>query len=292
MKKQEEHKEITRKRSSYHDVDSYDDELAIVRELLEGCDEYERALVEEFEIQARKLEELYDIARPFFYNNGMLNNKELNLLIRALDSRNDYHTELSEAIQEIKDNIRDIEERMLWTWLCISYEITKQKTAKSIKLDSQSPVMRQMNTTQKRDEIILKPWCPDKLTVTDRIHKNTRTFEQKLDLVLTQGIRRGWSKEKMTNVLRNITGIELYKARRLIRTETMAIWSKTTKELFLAKGIEYVEIIGDAECGGICLDYVGGEIPLKDAELGGDLPRYHPNCACSFCAYEVPDDEE
>ena len=40
MKKQEEHKEITRKRSSYHDVDSYDDELAIVRELLEGCDEY------------------------------------------------------------------------------------------------------------------------------------------------------------------------------------------------------------------------------------------------------------
>ena len=52
------------------------------------------------------------------------------------------------------------------------------------------------------------------------------------------------------------------------------------------KGIEYVEIIGDAACGGICLDYVGEAIPLREAELGDDLPPYHPNCACSFCAYE------
>ena len=50
-------------------------------------------------------------------------------------------------------------------------------------------------------------------------------------------------------------------------------------------GIEYVEIIGDAACGGICTDYVGDVIPLREAELGDDLPPYHPNCACSFCAY-------
>ena len=105
-------------------------------------------------------------------------------------------------------------------------------------------------------------------------------------LVIIQGIKRGWSIEKMTEVFRTITGTAAYKAARLLRTETMAVYSKVTKEMYLEKGIEYVEIIGDAACGGICLDYVGEAIPLREAELGDDLPPYHPNCACSFCAYE------
>ena len=59
----------------------------------------------------------------------------------------------------------------------------------------------------------------------------------------------------------------------------------------------YVAIVGDAECGGICLDYVDGEpIPLAEAEIGDLLPPYHPNCACSFVSWEekveVPLDEE
>ena len=56
--------------------------------------------------------------------------------------------------------------------------------------------------------------------------------------------------------------------------------------------IEYVEIIGDAACGGICLDYVGEAIPLRDAQIGDDLPPYHPNCACSFCSYTEFDNED
>jgi hypothetical protein len=47
-----------------------------------------------------------------------------------------------------------------------------------------------------------------------------------------------------------------------------------------------VEILGDALCGGICLDYVGEAIPLAEAEIGDLLPPYHPNCACSYVAYE------
>ena len=53
-----------------------------------------------------------------------------------------------------------------------------------------------------------------------------------------------------------------------------------------ANGIEYVEIIGDALCGTICVEYVGEAMPLREAQIGLDLPPYHPNCACSFCSYE------
>lgn len=118
-------------------------------------------------------------------------------------------------------------------------------------------------------------------------------MDAKLRYVIIEGIKNGWSISKMSETFRTITGVAAYKAARLVRTETMAVYSKATKETFLENGIEYVEIIGDAACGGICLDYVGEALPLAEAEIGDDLPPYHPNCACSFCAYtEFEKDEK
>ena len=94
---------------------------------------------------------------------------------------------------------------------------------------------------------------------------------------------------------RKLTGSTAYDTARLLKTETMAMWSIATKSAYLEMGIEYVEIVGDAECGGICLDYVGEAIPLAEAEIGDLLPPYHPNCACSFVEYtetiEISQDE-
>ena len=98
----------------------------------------------------------------------------------------------------------------------------------------------------------------------------------------------------MMGAWRKLTHSAAYDSARLLKTETMAMWSLATKESYLTMGIEYVEIVGDAECGGICVDYVGEPIPLREAELGDDLPPYHPNCACSFIAYieEASTEEE
>lgn len=82
-----------------------------------------------------------------------------------------------------------------------------------------------------------------------------------------------------------LTGSTAYDTARLLKTETMAMWSMATKSSLLEMGIEFVEIVGDAECGGICLDYVGEAVPLREAEIGDLLPPYHPNCACSFVEY-------
>ena len=95
-----------------------------------------------------------------------------------------------------------------------------------------------------------------------------------------------------------LTGSTAYDTARLLKTETMAMWSIATKSSLLDMGVEYVEIVGDAECGGICLDYVGEAIRLREAEIGDLLPLYHPNCACSFVEYvenvnkdEIEDEE-
>ena len=70
------------------------------------------------------------------------------------------------------------------------------------------------------------------------------------------------------------------------------MYNRGLKDSYLEMGVEYVEIVGDAECGGICLDYVDGDpIRLEEAEINDDLPPYHPNCACSFVVWEEENPE-
>lgn len=275
-----------RPRSDYSNLESYDAELALVRKLLKYSKGYEREIAEKFIEVYERLCDLYQEEFPFYFKNGV-DQKKLNELILSLSTNSHLETKISEVLEELEREVRILEENKITAWLILDYELTRQATQKSISVfPTQKPYSF---TTQSRPDkvksTIEKPWCKDGKTYIDRVRDATRKMDKDLRSVIVQGIRRGWSQERMTTIFRNITGAAEYKARRLIRTETMAVYSKVTKEVFLENGIEYVEIIGDAECGGICLDYVGGTIPLREAQLGDDLPPYHPNCACSFCAY-------
>lgn len=138
-----------------------------------------------------------------------------------------------------------------------------------------------------KDNVLNIPWCKDGKTYSDRLYGHIDKFRQKLAYVLEEGITNGKGMEWMTKTWRELTGSAAYDTARLLKTETMAMWSRATKEAYLEMGIEYVVMVGDAECGGICLDYVDNDpIPLAEAEIGDLLPPYHPNCACSFVAWE------
>lgn len=144
----------------------------------------------------------------------------------------------------------------------------------------------QIRDTHIYDHYIKIPWCQDGKTYSDRLYGHVSQFQAKLAYVLEEGIANGRGLEWMQESWRKLTGSTAYDTARLLKTETMAMWSQATKNAYLEMGIEYVEILGDAECGGICLDYVGEAIPLAEAMLGDLLPPYHPNCACSYVAYE------
>lgn len=280
-----EHKHENRPRASYNNIKSYDDELAIVLKLLENTKFVEKEILDDFEEVFKELVKLYEEEFPFYFKNGIINERELAILVASLmNGKGSIETRIKTTLDEMESKVRQLQNNRLMAWLILDYEYTAQKTAASINLDYTQYLIKM--TPQQKKEKVLQPWCKDGKTFIDRVEANTKDMDKKLRLVIIQGIKRGWSIEKMTEVFRTITGTAAYKAARLLRTETMAVYSKVTKEMYLEKGIEYVEIIGDAACGGICLDYVGEAIPLREAELGDDLPPYHPNCACSFCAYE------
>ena len=145
----------------------------------------------------------------------------------------------------------------------------------------------QTTDTHIREQVLNVPWCQDGKIYSDRLWGHVAQFQQKLSYVLEEGISKGRGMEWMMQAWQKLAGGTAYNTARLLKTETMAMWSRATKDAYLEMGIEYVAIVGDAECGGICLDYVDGEpIPLAEAEIGDLLPPYHPNCACSFVAWE------
>lgn len=153
----------------------------------------------------------------------------------------------------------------------------------------------QIRDTYITEKVLPIPWCQDGKLYSERLYGHVANFKDKLAFVLEEGIQKGKGLEWMEKAWRKLTGATAYDTARLLKTETMAMWSVATKSTLLEIGVEYIEIVGDAECGGICLDYVGEAIPLREAEIGDLLPPYHPNCACSFVEYtetiEVPADE-
>lgn len=136
-----------------------------------------------------------------------------------------------------------------------------------------------------QDNILSKPWCQDGKIYKERLYSHTLDLQNKLAFILEQGVQKGRSLDQMEKLWRKALSSTAYDTARLMKTEVMAMWSQATKSTLLEIGVEYVEIVGDAECGGICLDYVGEAIALRDAEIGDLLPPYHPNCACSYVEY-------
>lgn len=212
----------------------------------------------------------------------------------------DKHPRIEESIREIEyrhwrdyifplyifyDNTCEKSLVRAYQQTCLrTYDIFKSEISLLKHYDLKSSI--QITDTYITQNILPIPWCQDGKTYSARLYSNVANFQSKLDFVLREGITKGKGMEWMTQAWQKLTKSTAYNTARLLKTETMAMWSMATKESYLNMGIEMIEIIGDADCGGICNDYVGEVIPLKDAELGDDLPPYHPNCRCEYIAYE------
>ncbi len=82
-------------------------------------------------------------------------------------------------------------------------------------------------------------------------------------------------------------GGELYRAQRLIRTETNFILNQATKDMYEEAEVEEYEFLGTLDsrtcehCGG--LD--GKHYPVKDEKPGVNYPPLHPFCRCTTIPY-------
>lgn len=168
---------------------------------------------------------------------------------------------------------------LLWTYDTFRPKIPSAPTEKSL------DVQIKITDTYITSHYLQIPWCQDGKTYSDRLWGNVANFQSKLSYVLEQGVARGKGIDWMMDAWYKLTKTAGYEVARLLKTETMAMWSEATKEAYLDMGIEYVEIINPEPCDEVCSDYVGEIIPLEEAVIGDELPPYHPNCVCDFHAW-------
>lgn len=183
--------------------------------------------------------------------------------------------------------MRTYRETLTWTYDTFRPKIPSAPTAQSL------DVQIKLSNNYIDSHYLKIPWCQDGKTYSDRLWGNIANFQSKLSYVLEQGVARGKGIDWMMDEWQRLTQTAGYEVARLLKTETMAMWAEATKEAYLDMGIEYVEIINPEPCDEVCSDYVGEIIPLAEAELGDELPPYHPNCVCDFHAWreEVSADE-
>ena len=271
---------------------AYQDEYKLDRILKELSDDVLRELVKELKVLEKNGK--IDLSKPF----DLRRNSNVYQALKRYETL--QLRRLTEYYWICCQIIKDSLTRSCLQTFNITYQIFGYKkvydpyfitTIPDVKFSNIKDLIK-VRDTHIYEHYIKVPWCQDGKTYSDRLYGHVAQFQQKLAFVLEEGITNGKGLDWMMDSWRKLTGSTAYDTARLLKTETMAMWSQATKDAYLEMGIKYVEILGDAVCGGICLDYVGEAIPLEEAQIGDLLPPYHPNCACSFVAYEeaVPDE--
>ena len=198
--------------------------------------------------------------------------------------------------QELKKVERASQQAFInWMWMgeqviqdCMTqaYKIANVRTNLIYGRPQISPVVHtQITDTAIYQNRVKIPWCKDGKTYSDRIYRNVSQFSNKLAYVLEEGVTNGRGMEWMEKAWRQLTHATAFDTARLLKTEVSAMQNEGMRDAMLDMGIEYIEIVGDAACGTICTEFIGEVLPLREAEIGGDLPPYHPYCVCTFVSY-------
>ena len=165
-----------------------------------------------------------------------------------------------------KDNEKDKE--MLYKTLKEGIEKNKNEIEESVINLIYSIIENTLSLTLTEIKKMYKSYKNDVvIELADMLyHGDDKTLEQRVN---------SWMEEK------NLMNL-FYHLCLIIDTETYQLIHQTIREKV---NIEYVEIIGDAECDR-CAEYCDGEIyPVDEMEL----PPYHPGCLCEAIMYEKED---
>ena len=258
---------------------AYEDELKLDKALKELSEDVFAEL--EKELQRLERDGKLDLNQPFdLHRNPAVYEALKRIETIQLRRLIDYYWIASQVIKE--SLIRSYNTTLQTTYGMFDYEVVD-----NFPVVAEADPMVKVRDTYIYEKAIKVPWCQDGKTYSDRLYNHVANFRSKLAFVLEEGVNKGKGMGWMKESWRKLTGSTAYATSRLLKTETMAMWSLATKESYLAMGIEYVVIVGSAICGGICLDYVNNTpIRLMDAYAGDLLPPYHPGCACSYIAYK------
>ncbi|MGB3160384.1 MAG: minor capsid protein [Carnobacterium sp.] len=133
---------------------------------------------------------------------------------------------------------------------------------------------------------ITYPWSGD--SFSNRVWDNKSKLVKTLRQVITQGLIRGESYQKMAKNMRDKMDASYKDSLRLIRTETSAVVGDSTAKGYVESGIvsRYIIISTlDNRTSTICQELDSKVFNLKDREVGVNASPMHPNCRSTEAPY-------
>lgn len=115
---------------------------------------------------------------------------------------------------------------------------------------------------------------------SDRIWANKEKLINTLTNEIRDGIIRGDSYKKMSQIIQHRTGVGAYDAKRLITTESAFVLNQANKQAFMDAGILRYEItaVMDSKTSPTCKNLDKEQFDFKDAKVGVNYPPFHSFC--------------
>lgn len=133
--------------------------------------------------------------------------------------------------------------------------------------------------------VIEEPFLGERFS--DRIWQDKEKLKTELDKVLIDGILTGIGYEKMSRDLSKRLDVSKSNAKRIISTEYARLDSIAKLDEYRRYGVKNVQIIAtlDNRTSNICLHKNLKIVPIEEAEIGLNIPPFHPYCRSVIIPY-------
>lgn len=134
-------------------------------------------------------------------------------------------------------------------------------------------------------EVVNSVWCADGQNWSARVWKNKEKMIAALTNTLNDCVSRGVPKDQAVSEFMRINGVGRRQADRIIRTELTQIQNRGALDTYAAAGLKHYEIHSaddERTNNDICSEMNGKVFLISNAQVGVNMPPFHPNCRCSI----------
>ena len=146
---------------------------------------------------------------------------------------------LQEHIADMCKQLFNINKEKTETLLKHVYKVN----AEGIIRDLHKPKSIKLLDKKAIETAVKQPWTKDGREFSDRIWEHQEWLNRELRRRLSDAITQGKSIESTSREFRDIFGTTYYCAERLIRTQTLAVYAKSSRNTYEEYGIEYMKIM-------------------------------------------------
>ncbi len=140
------------------------------------------------------------------------------------------------------------------------------------------------------ENILRTPWSGK--NYSERIWNDMKKLEGTIQDMVTQGIHRGLSVQKMTQKVMERMNVSRSNAERLVRTEMNYAQNQAALEGIKDAGMGFFRFVAvlDSRTTPICRGHDGEVFPVEEASPGSNVPPLHPRCRSTIIASLDNDD--